>query len=613
MADIGGRLVADGLVEPSHLARARDRQRREGGFLGHHLIEAGFISHSDFYAVLADQWQAQTRDLAQQPPQASLLVGLDVEETVELGWIACELVDDTIVVATCVRPAEDLVVEVQEHFPGHPVEFVGCSQHDLDGVAMGVRRARLADRDPTVVRSIVRPAHHVVALVIGTLVLAAAFVLPLAVVGVVLLAAVVVFLVGAVVPSISGYPVLVNDLRGQQRAELRALASLPVDLVNEPAPADQGLPVYSVIVRLSGGEGALQSLVENFSAIDYPRARTDAILLAADSDLVTLDALRRRTPRAWIRVARVPDADFADVIRAYDHGLALARGRYVVAWEQDETPAPDQIRRAVAAFDKDLFERFDREDDVPPLLALRVAHRLGSTATVFGRLAVADEAFRMHRTAGAAAGSDRAPDITSMHCNMRLLRRSGGFSSLVRRPTMETAAAELPPRIEELDSTSTRAVVPGPLLWTRDRAGAFALVLLDAVVQARSMARLRRSGARDPARAQALSIGLGSAAMFLAYPVVLAGVFAAAVRSRGHEEGMAESVAWLGLGAAVLVLLVAVLTAWVVLSRRRGWRVGVAAMALPAHWFLHALAAWSALVAVVLQPSLHRDWPGGTP
>ncbi|KRA38727.1 MULTISPECIES: hypothetical protein [unclassified Nocardioides] len=608
MADIGGRLIADGLVEPSQLATARDRQRREGGFLGNHLISAGFLSRGDFYAALVDLWRSEQRDLLHHPPQPELLAELDVEETVELGWIACDLFDDTVVVATSVPPAEELVVEVQEHFPGRDVEFVACTQHDLDAVAMGVRRQR-AGADRASPAPIVRLRHHLLALAIAMLAVAAGFVLPIALVGWTLLVAVVVFVVGALVSSKAGYPVLVNDLRAHPRAELRVMASLPFDLVNEPVPADQGLPVYTVIVRLTGGDRALQALLENFSVVDYPWARTDAILLVADSDLETLGALRRTTRRAWTRVVRVPDADFRDPVRAYDHGLALARGRYLVAWEQDETPARDQVRRAVAAFERDLEERVDRRDAVPPLLALRVARRISSARTTFGRLTAADEALRLDHGSGAASSSGREPNITSVHCNMRLLRRFGGFASLVRRPTMERVDGAVRPRIEELDSTSTRAAAPGPLLWTSNRAESTALILLDTVVQVRSLARLHGPRRAERARVRALAIGLGTAAMFLAYPFVLVGSLLATVRSRRVERPPVEPVAWLGLAAAVLVLLVAVSAAWLVLARRRGWRVGFAALALPAHWFLHSLAVWSALVAVLLQPSLHRHWP----
>jgi hypothetical protein len=101
--------------------------------------------------------------------------------------------------------------------------------------------------------------------------------------------------------------------------------------------------------------------------------------------------------------------------------------------------------------------------------------------------------------------------------------------------------------------------------------------------------------------------------MFLAYPVVLAGALIAAVRTRDADGSRAQAIAWLGLGAALSVLVVAIGAAWLVLARRRGWRVGFAALAVPVLWFLQALAVWSALVAVLLQPSLHRDWPSLKP
>ncbi len=575
-------------------------------------IDDGQGSSADFYAALVRKWQAEARDLVQQPPREDLLSELDVEEMVELGWVACDLADDTVVIATCVRPAEELVVEVQEHFPGRSIEFVRCAQQDLDAVAMRVRRQRAGATRPTVL-PIVRLRHHLLALTIASLTIAAGCLLPLGLVGSLLLVAVVVFLGGALVSSSAGYPALVNDLRGPQRAELRVVASLPFDIVNDPISADQGLPVYTVIMRLTGGDRAVEALYENFSIIDYPWARTDAILLVADSDGETLDALRRTTRRAWIRVARVPDDDFADAVRAYDHGLALARGRYVVAWEQDETPARDQVRRAVAAFEKDLNARLESGDAAPPLLALRVAHRFNSAGTAFGRLSAADEALRLDHSTGAASGATGDPDVTSMHCNMRLLRRFGGFASLAWRPTMESAGSDVPPRIEELDSTSTRAVGPGPLRWTRNRSEAFALIGLDAVVQVRTMMDRRQRHRRDGARIRALAVGLGTAAMFLAYPVVLVGALVAAVRSRNEDSSPAHAIAWLDLATALFVLAVAIGAAWVVLARRRGWRVGFAALALPGLWFLQSLAAWSALIAVLLQPSLHRDWPSLKP
>ena len=87
-------------------------------------------------------------------------------------------------------------------------------------------------------------------------------------------------------------------------------------------PAAQ-LPVYSVLVRLAGGEPALVEVMDHLTGIDYPRVRLDAIVLVAESDADTLAAVARCSPPEWVRMARIPAEDFADPIVAFDHGLAL--------------------------------------------------------------------------------------------------------------------------------------------------------------------------------------------------------------------------------------------------------------------------------------------------
>lgn len=592
MESFAHRLVDDGLIEPDQLAWAQDRQRREGGDIGAFLVEAGCISSRDYGAALARHWRHETRDLAQHPPEPALLAQLDVEEMIEVGWVACEFVEDAVVVASSVRPGEDLVVEVQERFPGSSIEFVSCTQGDLDALALRVRTERHL-RTPARPPPVVHPVHHVLAIGCALVALTAAFVVPLAMLTIVLLGACTVFLAGSVLLSADAYPHFVRELAHGPPPDSSAAM---VHVIGEMTAVDQYLPVYTAIVRLRGGDRAVRALLDNFTGMDYPRVRTDAILLVAENDEATLDALRRTTPLPWVRVARVPDDDFTDLLRVFDHGLALARGQYVVAYEQDETPAPDQLRRAVAAFEADLVARVDRRSDGPPLVALRVTHRTGRRTTPFARLAAADEVLHLDRTSG-SSGPLRSPDITSVHCHMRLLRRAGGFGALVRQPDALRPDAAPVLRIEDLASTSVRDVVPGPRRWIRERAEAFASVLSGATERV-SM------GAAAPAQG-------GTVLMFLAYPVVLVGVLVTSTRGGIAEDGFAGTVVWLGLVSLALIVLVATGAACALLARRGGWRAAVDALALPVHWFLHAAAAWAALVAVLgaaVRPSSNRPW-----
>ncbi|TNM48221.1 glycosyltransferase [Nocardioides albidus] len=588
---IGTRLIKAGLIEPAQLEWALEQQRLHGGYVGHHLISAGFVSSDDFHDELARAWNLRRRDLVADPPQADLLEELDVEEAVELGWLACEVGVDGIVVASCVRPNEDVVEEVLERFPGMDIEFVACSRSDIDSVALGVRRRRLAvERESAA--PLVRPVHVVLAVLGAALSVAAGLVMPFDLLAVLVLVGCAAFLAGCVAQSALGYAALLQG----------GVAGAPVLAPYAGAGGtaeDQELPLYSIIVRVCGGRAGVAELIENASAVDYPRDRTDVILVVADGDTATLEALRATSRRGWVRVARVPDRDFVDVVRACDHGLALARGRYVVAYDQDEQPARDQLRRAVAVFEADLAARIDGRLVADPLVGLRVAHRAGPHwPTVFDRLREVDEVLPVDGSWSDRRGPVRSPDVTSVHFNMRLLRRRGGFGLLVWGPG-PVSPGERIPRIESLDSTSVRATDATARRWLHQRADRLAQILLDAVRRGREMAR--RGGERPHGEAEALLARAGAVAMFLAYPIVLGGGGLALLRTRRLDGSVPLHAASIGLGMAAIVLGVVVLVVASLLARRGGPRAALSALALPAHWLLHALAAWTAVWALVVR------------
>ncbi|HWJ08679.1 MAG TPA: hypothetical protein VNS46_04840 [Nocardioides sp.] len=594
MEPIGEQLIAAGLIEPVQLEWALAQQRAAGGFLGQHLIAAGFVTRADFYAVLSESWQADRRDLVAQPPQAELLAELDVEQAVELGWTACELTDDGgVVVASAVLPTEDLVVEVSEVFPGRRIEFVPCTQDDLDSVALGVRVERLAGARGTTPARLVRPFHVVLAVVGAPLAAAGAAVLPLDALAVLLLAGSAVFLVGGVLQVLTGYFLLVEAEPSRPTGR-----SGPSDRPPSRAPEiaegdDVDLPLYSVIVRVGGGRAGLDELFDNFRSVDYPRDRTDAILVVSRDDAETVAALRATSPRGWARVALVPEADFVDVVRACDHGLALARGRYVVAYDQDERPAADQLRRAVAVFEAELAARLASRRPAPPLVGLRVAQRGGTHPPGLRRIAAADEVLGIAGPSGHGAVA-RSAAVTGVHFNMRLLRRAGGFGLLLSRPFGDGG-----PRIETLESSSDRT---SPLLarrWWDQQADAFTQDVLD--VAARTAVLLRRNAQRPAEEATAVAVRVAVVSLLLTYPVVLGGGLTAAVRSAGTDGSLAANAAWVALGEVGLVVGAVTGAAAVLLARRRGWRAGIDALALPVLWLLYSFAAWAALYAVLLR------------
>ncbi|XBB65724.1 hypothetical protein ABFU82_16585 [Nocardioides sp. WV_118_6] len=548
MNRIGSRLVREGSINGDQLAAALARQHEEGGYLGQHLLDGGFIDRPELYDALARQWDLTPRDLVLDPPEPGFSTDAEIAETIALGWVACgrDPASGALVVATTVRPGPDLLDEVRERYPGLDVDLVVCTQRDLDHVAAAVRRRAVAGGGTPLVdgRPGVPPAPpswpRLVLLVV--LALAAFLLAPLGVVAAVAVVSSVVFALGTVLLVTRAVR---RDLRGRLRSG---------------GESDALLPAYSVLVRLTA-PSSVARVLDNLAAIDYPHAKLDVLLLVAEDDDATRTAIGRAAPPDRVRVVPVAGERFARRDLAHDDGLALARGRYVVAYEEDETPAPDQLRRAVTAFETDLALLLDHAEDRPPLGILDVRHRLWRhrRALLCG-LAEVDGALLLDDPEAMAARA--AEDRTSVHAHLPLLRRLGGWPALGADLTASVGRASLA-------SSSVRSREVGTGEWLALRATTYAA---------------GPSGSRGPAL------------LFLAYPVALLSLIGLAVRSPSGS-GLAATIAALALAGG---LALAVITALAITGRRHGPALAVRAGVLPVHWVMQSVAAWTALGRVLL-------------
>lgn len=590
MGPIFRRTVADGDVTAAELRDALERQRVAAGFSQQPLVAAGVLSRPDFFALLAEHWGLPPRDLVRDPPDPSVLADVDLELVAEQGWMPCEIdPDGRVVVATSVRPAEDLVAAVEDHFLGRQVCFVACTERDLDEAVLAALprwgwSEPADDGEPPVV---VRPAHWLAAVAAAAVLLLLAVLLPIEALAVQVLVESALFIVIAGLQLTRSLVELIGA--GDDAGPAGDEASVP----------DEELPVYTVLVRVPPGPGAVGRGLALLRGLDYPSARLDAILLVAEDDERSLAEVRGAAPPEWVRVARLPVEEHARPVRACDDGLVLARGRYVVAYEAGDRPDADQLRHAAAAFDVDLRRRMEASADrVPsPLLGLRVARRSDArSGAPFARLSAVDDALHIDRSIGDRPGGAMVSDHTSTHFNVRLLRRHGGFDrARSQRSTPGGSGDPRAPRIEPLGSSSVPAAAPHARQWMTNRSEALALALLRASSAARELA-----GAEPGRRPRVAAVvgGFATPLMFVTYPLVLGGAVALALR-RPAPGSFAESVALLCLVEAVAVVSAAVAVAAAILWRTEGPRAALGALALPAHWLLHATSAWSAVAAVV--------------
>lgn len=116
--------------------------------------------------------------------------------------------------------------------------------------------------------------------------------------------------------------------------------------------ADGELPVYTVLVPLFREAHMLGQLTRALNALDYPRAKLDIKLLLEERDADTIAAARAMRLPGCYEILVVPDGKPLTKPKALNYGLQLARGDYVVIFDAEDVPEPDQLRKALAAFAK---------------------------------------------------------------------------------------------------------------------------------------------------------------------------------------------------------------------------------------------------------------------
>ncbi|MCX7047844.1 MAG: glycosyltransferase [Candidatus Sumerlaeota bacterium] len=115
---------------------------------------------------------------------------------------------------------------------------------------------------------------------------------------------------------------------------------------------NDSLPVYTVLVPLYKERDILEDLIVALKRLDYPTDKLDIQLLLEENDLETQLELQQVTLPPHIREVVVPDGRPRTKPRACNYGLEHARGEYLVVFDAEDRPEPDQLKKAVIAFRK---------------------------------------------------------------------------------------------------------------------------------------------------------------------------------------------------------------------------------------------------------------------
>ncbi len=114
--------------------------------------------------------------------------------------------------------------------------------------------------------------------------------------------------------------------------------------------ATDALPVYTVLVPVYDEANMLPQLARALHNIDYPPERLDImILLEADDQATSMTAARMNWPEGC-RLVCIPTGTPRSKPNACNYGLRYAKGDFLVVYDAEDIPHPQQLRAAVATF-----------------------------------------------------------------------------------------------------------------------------------------------------------------------------------------------------------------------------------------------------------------------
>ncbi len=130
----------------------------------------------------------------------------------------------------------------------------------------------------------------------------------------------------------------------------------PDNIFEKPCPLirrDKDLPVITVLIPLYKEQAAIPHLVRAMADLDYPAEKLDIKILLEQDDEASIDAARREFRAPYYDLILVPPLGPRTKPKACNHGLWTARGSYVVIYDAEDRPEPDQLKKAIAAFDRE--------------------------------------------------------------------------------------------------------------------------------------------------------------------------------------------------------------------------------------------------------------------
>ena len=343
---LGDLLVRTGLVTLQQIAEALEIQRRAGGRLGQILLHSGAVGEQQLVETLAEQLRLPELDVSAFEPEPEALALVPEPVARRHRFVPLVVRDHVLYLAMSDPLDADAILALRE-YTMLPVRAVVTSRTAVEALFQRVYRRRyirvatadLLNRQPD------ESAFNVL-----TRAQAVVLILALIFFGLVFLYDPIETVIGFNILSLGFYVSFsIYKLRLISNA-LQSDLELPVTAEDADALDERTLPAYTILVPLFREANVVPALVTSISRLDYPRTKLDVKMICEEDDRETIDALREMGLPPHFRLVIVPNAAPKTKPKACNYGLIQAEGKYVVIYDAEDRPEPDQLKKIVAAF-----------------------------------------------------------------------------------------------------------------------------------------------------------------------------------------------------------------------------------------------------------------------
>ncbi|WP_255304654.1 glycosyltransferase family 2 protein [Sporolactobacillus terrae] len=341
---LGEQLVKAGYLEHKNLEKALRYQEETGGDIGSILLSMGFITQDQLYEALAAQNQMGRLTVYDKQD----LIKKKLPEKIARVYRAIVIrhsVDQSSIAVESLLKQEDLLI-ISE-FLDTPVSQCLASPWEMEILWEEVYQEelliestdKLKDEQPENSASETFTFSQIIGMILIGFIIAASllwnwfYTLIVINIGIQL---------AYFTMSVTKFLMILYGTR--EKAQLRFNPE-EISAIHE-----KDLPIYTILVPMYKESKVIPQLINHLKRLDYPRNKLDIRLLIEKDDLEAQEMLQAMNLPYGFQMIVIPDGTPKTKPKACNYGLIRARGEYVVIYDAEDRPDPDQLKKVYLSF-----------------------------------------------------------------------------------------------------------------------------------------------------------------------------------------------------------------------------------------------------------------------